>query len=125
MTASPGISTRIRGAKPLHALLAGATEPHALAGHFGHVTRVMTDASYVGTDFELGDLVDAEVLDETRAALEELLTATQLAGKAGRTFRLPIIPVAERAAYEDERYPRNAPQELRISAPPLAGSADR
>jgi integrase len=59
---------------------------HALAAHFGHVTRVMTDASYVGTDFELGDLVDAEVLDETRAALEELLTATQLAGKAGRTI---------------------------------------
>jgi hypothetical protein len=59
---------------------------HALAAHFGHVTRVMTDASYVGTDFELGDLVDAEVLDETRVALEELLTATQLAGKAGRTI---------------------------------------
>ncbi len=59
---------------------------HALAAHFGHVTRVMTDASYVGTDFELGDLVDAEVLDETGAALEELLTATQLAGRAGRTI---------------------------------------
>ena len=59
---------------------------HALAAHFGHVTRVMTDASYVGTDFELGGLIDAEVLDETRAALEELLTATQLAGKAGRTI---------------------------------------
>ena len=59
---------------------------HALAAHFGHVTRVMTDASYVGTDFDLGDLIDAEVLDETRAALEELLTATQLAGKAGRAI---------------------------------------
>jgi hypothetical protein len=59
---------------------------HALAAHFGHVTRIMTDASYVGTDFELGDLIDAEALDETRAALEELLTATQLAGKAGRTI---------------------------------------
>jgi hypothetical protein len=46
----------------------------------------MTDASYVGTDFELGDLIDAEALDETRAALEELLTATQLAGKAGGTI---------------------------------------
>jgi hypothetical protein len=59
---------------------------HALAAHFGHVTRVMTDASYVGTDFDLGDMIDADVLDETRAALEELLTATQLAGKAGRTI---------------------------------------
>ena len=46
----------------------------------------MTDASYVGTDFDLGDLIDAEALDETRAALEELLTATRLAGKAGRTI---------------------------------------
>jgi integrase len=59
---------------------------HALAAHFGHVTRVMTDASYVGTDFELGDLIDAIALDETRTALEELLTATRLAGKAGRTI---------------------------------------
>jgi len=59
---------------------------HALAAHFGHVTRIMTDASYVGTDFDLGDLIDAEALDETRAALEELLTATRLAGKAGRTI---------------------------------------
>jgi hypothetical protein len=59
---------------------------HALAAHFGHVTRVMTDASYVGTDFELGDLIDAEMLDDTRAALEELLTASGLAGKAGRAI---------------------------------------
>jgi hypothetical protein len=46
----------------------------------------MTDASYVGTDFELGDLIDAEMLDDTRAALEELLTASGLAGKAGRAI---------------------------------------
>jgi len=59
---------------------------HALAAHFGHVTRIMTDASYVGTDFDLADLIDAEALDETRAALEKLLTATRLAGKAGRTI---------------------------------------
>jgi hypothetical protein len=31
----------------------------------------------------------------------------------------------ERAAYEDERYLRHAPHELRISAPPPAGSAGR
>jgi hypothetical protein len=59
---------------------------HALAAPFGHVTRVMTDTSYVGTDFELGDLIDAEMLDDTRAALEELLTASRLAGKAGRAI---------------------------------------
>jgi len=59
---------------------------HALAAHFGHVTRLMTDASYVGTDFELGELIDAEMLDETREALEELLTATRLGGTAGRAI---------------------------------------
>jgi hypothetical protein len=55
-----------------------------LQHHFGHVTRIMTDQAYVGTDFELGELIDAQDLDETRAALEELLTASQLAGRAGR-----------------------------------------
>jgi len=56
---------------------------HALQRHFGHVTRIMTDRAYVGTDFELGELIDAQALDETRAALEELLTATRLGGRAG------------------------------------------
>ena len=59
---------------------------HALAAHLGHVTRVMTDASYVGSDFDLGDLIDAEAFEETRNALDELLTASSLAGKAGRTI---------------------------------------
>jgi integrase len=57
---------------------------HALQHHFGHVTRIMTDRAYVGTDFELGELIDAQALDETRAALEEMMTATQLGGRAGR-----------------------------------------
>lgn len=57
---------------------------HALAAHFGHVARVMTDAGYVGTDFELADLIDAEALEDTRAALEELLAAAHVGGKAGR-----------------------------------------
>lgn len=59
---------------------------HALAAHFGHVTRVMTDAAYVGVDFHLADLIDAEVLAETRDALEDVLTATRLGGKAGRAI---------------------------------------
>ncbi|MFS8039407.1 integrase [Xanthobacter sp. AM11] len=59
---------------------------HALQHHFGHVTRIMTDSAYVGTDFDLGELVDAQTLDETRSALEELLTASRLGGKAGRTL---------------------------------------
>ena len=57
---------------------------HALQHHLGHVSRVMTDRSYVGTDFLLGELIDQQAQEETRAALEELLTATHLAGKGGR-----------------------------------------
>lgn len=57
---------------------------HALQAHFGHVTRVMTDRGYVRTDFALDDLIERHAQEETRAALEEVLTATALAGKGGR-----------------------------------------
>ena len=57
---------------------------HALQAHFGHVTRAMTDRGYVGTDFALDDLIDRHTREETHAALEEVLTATALAGKGGR-----------------------------------------
>jgi len=57
---------------------------HALQAHFGHVTRAMTDRGYIGTDFALDDLIDRHTREGTRAALEEVLTATALAGKGGR-----------------------------------------
>jgi integrase len=60
------------------------TALHALQAHYGHVSRIMTDRAYVGTDFDLAELIDAQAMEETRAALEELLTATRLAGKAGQ-----------------------------------------
>lgn len=56
----------------------------ALQKHLGHVTRAMTDRGYVGTDFELVELIDTQVAEETRQALEEMLLAPGLAGKAGR-----------------------------------------
>lgn len=56
----------------------------ALRSHFGHVSRVMTDRGYVGTDFVLDELIDRHARDETRHALEELLTSVSLGGKAGR-----------------------------------------
>ena len=56
---------------------------HALQANYGHVSRIMTDRAYVGTDFDLAELIDAQTTEETRAALEELLTATRLAGKGG------------------------------------------
>lgn len=57
---------------------------HALQAHFGHVSRVMTDRGYVGTDFALDELIDRQAQEDTRSALEELLTATSLGGKGGR-----------------------------------------
>jgi integrase len=59
---------------------------HALQGHLGHLSRVMTDRGYVGTDFALDELIDRHAQEETRAGLEELLTATALGGKGGRTI---------------------------------------
>lgn len=56
----------------------------ALQKHLGHVTRAMTDRGYVGTDFELAELIDTHVAEESRQALEEMLLAPGLAGKAGR-----------------------------------------
>lgn len=58
----------------------------ALRAHLGHITRAMTDRHYVGTDFDLKELVDRHALDETRTALEALLTAPRLGGRAGRAI---------------------------------------
>ncbi|MGY0794093.1 hypothetical protein ACW7BJ_32465 [Azospirillum argentinense] len=58
----------------------------ALQAHLGHVTRVMSDRGYVGTDFQLSELMDRHAQEETRTALEEMLTASALGGKAGRTI---------------------------------------
>lgn len=55
----------------------------ALQRHLGHIHRAMTDRAYVGTDFELSELIDEQAADETRKALEDLLLAPQVAGKAG------------------------------------------
>jgi hypothetical protein len=44
----------------------------------------VTDRGYVGTDFALDELINRQAQEDTRAALEELLTATSLGGKSGR-----------------------------------------
>lgn len=55
----------------------------ALQRHLGHIHRAMTDRAYVGTDFELAELIDDLTAEETRKALEDLLLAPNVAGKAG------------------------------------------
>ena len=55
----------------------------ALADHLKHVSVAMTAKGYVGTDFDLQQLVDHEGQIETATALDRFLSAGQLAGKMG------------------------------------------
>lgn len=55
----------------------------ALADHFKHVSVSMTSRGYVGTDFELHELVDEESRAETAIALDRLLSSDRLGGRMG------------------------------------------
>lgn len=55
----------------------------ALADHFKHISVSMTSRSYVGTDFELHELVDEEARAETAIALDRLLSSDRLGGRMG------------------------------------------
>ncbi len=55
----------------------------ALADHFKHVSVSMTSRSYVGTDFDLHELVDGEARAETALALDHLLSSDRLGGRMG------------------------------------------
>lgn len=55
----------------------------ALAKHYKHVSVAMTSRGYVGTDFELRQLVDGESRAETAVALNRLLSSDRLGGRMG------------------------------------------
>ena len=55
----------------------------ALADHFKHISVSMTSRGYVGTDFELHELVDEESRAETAVALNRLLSSDRLGGRMG------------------------------------------
>jgi len=55
----------------------------ALADHFKHISVSMTSRGYVGTDFELHELVDEESRAETAIALDRLLSSDRLGGRMG------------------------------------------
>jgi len=59
------------------------TQLLALADHFKHVSVAMTAKGYVGTDFDLFELVAHEAQVETADALDRLLSADRLAGRMG------------------------------------------
>lgn len=54
-----------------------------LAEHFKHASVAMTARGYVGSDFDLHELVDHEARAETAAALDRLLAAKRLGGRMG------------------------------------------
>ena len=54
-----------------------------LAEHFKHASVAMTARGYVGSDFDLNQLVDHEARAETAEALDRLLSARQLGGRMG------------------------------------------
>ncbi len=59
------------------------TQMLGLAEHFKHASVAMTARGYVGSDFDLHQLVDHESRSETAAALDRFLTSDQLAGRMG------------------------------------------
>ncbi|MER8403093.1 hypothetical protein [Mesorhizobium sp. M1348] len=54
-----------------------------LAEHYKHASVAMTARGYVGSDFDLHQLVNHESREETATALERLLVSDRLAGRMG------------------------------------------
>jgi integrase len=55
----------------------------AMAQQFGHRERAVTDHGYAGSDYRLNQEIDAEILDQSVAAWEHMLSAPGLGGRAG------------------------------------------
>lgn len=54
-----------------------------IAQHLGHRDRAITDAGYVGSDYALQRDIEAEVLEQSVAAWEHMLSTPELGGQAG------------------------------------------
>lgn len=55
----------------------------AMAQHFGHRERAVTDHGYAGPDYRLNQEIDAEILEQSITAWEHMLAAPGLGGRAG------------------------------------------
>jgi len=55
----------------------------AIAQQFGHRERAVTDHGYAGSDYHLNQEIDAEILTQSVAAWEHMLSAPGLGGRAG------------------------------------------
>jgi hypothetical protein len=65
------------------AALRDRTGLYALAQHLGHRDRSMTDSGYSGTDHDLEREIRTDVLEQSVAAWEHMLSTPQLGGRAG------------------------------------------
>jgi sulfur relay (sulfurtransferase) DsrF/TusC family protein len=68
------------------------TQLLGLAEHFKHAQIYVTSGSYVGYDFELSQLIGAEVQEQTALALATIINADRLAGRMGeRIEKSPLF----------------------------------
>lgn len=59
----------------------------ALSAHYGHAYREFTDGVYVGTDFELMQLLEEEDREDLARTLTNLLSSSRMAGKAAARIK--------------------------------------
>jgi len=66
------------------AALRDRTALFALAQHLGHRDRAITDRGYVGQDYSLSREIGANILEQSVAAWEHMLSEPRLGGRAGQ-----------------------------------------
>jgi len=73
------------------------TQLMGLADHFKHASTFITSRSYVGTNFELSELVGQESRTDTAAALERMLSGAPTAGRIGERLAATGVTFRGRA----------------------------
>jgi len=97
----------------------------ALADHLKHVSVAMTAKGYVGTDFDLQQLVDHEGQIETATALDRFLSSDRLAGKMGERIAAGNASFRGRAGEQVRRDYINMAAVLPTEPPASVAERDR
>ena len=79
------------------------TQLLGLADHLKHFSRSVTARSYVGTNFELSELVSHDARADTAAALDRMLSGAPLAGRIGQRVALAGAAFRGRAGEQVRR----------------------
>lgn len=74
----------------------------ALAHHFGHLYAAMLDEAYVGSDFELTQLISEQDQRELADGLRELLSAESLGGKAGERLSTMVTQLRQSKQFQGQ-----------------------